>query len=63
MYVCICNKLTENCVRGAAQQGACCVDSAYESLGAKPRCGRCLDTAAEIISQSDQTEIWLESKT
>jgi bacterioferritin-associated ferredoxin len=51
MIVCVCNRLTENEVRGAAKAGARTPEVAYEKLGCEPQCGCCLDYAQEIIDE------------
>lgn len=50
MYVCLCNALKCAQFKAAAKDGADDVASAFKACGAKPRCGRCLDEAARVIS-------------
>ncbi|TMJ15952.1 MAG: (2Fe-2S)-binding protein, partial [Alphaproteobacteria bacterium] len=45
MIVCVCNAIRERDVREAAQAGASCPNSAYRSLGRRPRCGQCVPFA------------------
>ncbi len=55
MVVCVCNAIRECDVRNAARQGASCPNSAYRSLGRKPRCGQCFSFAREIIAAERAT--------
>ena len=50
MVVCVCNAIREKDVRAAVRSGANCALSAYASLGRRPRCGRCLPFAREIVA-------------
>lgn len=56
MYVCICNGYRDCELRALAQQGVRSAHAAYRSLGAGPRCGRCLSVAQRVIDEhrSDQ---------
>lgn len=49
MYVCICNGHAERDIREAAASGLRCPREIYAFLGKPPRCGRCLNLAAEVI--------------
>ena len=51
MIVCMCNAIREKDVRAAARSGASCPLAAYASLGRRPRCGRCLPFAHQIIAE------------
>jgi len=51
MYVCICNGHRDSEIAAAARQGLTCPRKIYRSLGKPVRCGRCLDTATEIVAQ------------
>jgi len=51
MIVCVCNRLTENEVRGAARAGAPTPDAAFARLDCEPQCGCCLDYVQEIIDE------------
>lgn len=57
MYVCVCNALNENTVREAAKkvQGEVSILKIYESLDAKPQCGKCLCQARDICNEEFQT--------
>jgi len=49
MLVCVCNAIREKEVRAAARAGATSACQAYLSLGRRPKCGKCIDYACEII--------------
>jgi bacterioferritin-associated ferredoxin len=51
MIVCVCNAIREREVRQAAQAGASCPSSAYQSLGRRPRCGQCFSFARQVIAE------------
>ena len=51
MIVCICNRITENEVRGAARAGAETPECAYAQLGCEVQCGCCLDYAQDVIDE------------
>ena len=51
MIVCVCNRITENEVRGAARAGAPTPEKAYACLGCEVQCGCCLDYTSEIIDE------------
>ncbi|MCC7393636.1 MAG: (2Fe-2S)-binding protein [Sphingomonadaceae bacterium] len=50
MILCVCNALREDDVRAAARSGATCPNSAYRSLGRRPKCGTCVPAARELIA-------------
>lgn len=50
MIICVCNAIRERDLRSAVKQGAKCPNSAYASLGRKPKCGQCLSFARSIIN-------------
>jgi bacterioferritin-associated ferredoxin len=52
MIVCVCNRITEKELRGAACAGARTPDTAYEKLGCEVQCGCCLDYAQEVIDEA-----------
>lgn len=56
MYVCVCNALNEKTVRAAAQKAVAekSVLKIFESLGAKPQCGKCLCFAKDICNEEFQ---------
>jgi bacterioferritin-associated ferredoxin len=51
MIVCVCNRLTENDVREAANHGARTPEQAYSRYDCEPQCGCCLDYAQKIIDE------------
>lgn len=55
MIVCVCNAIREKDVREAAKSGATCANSAYRSLGCRPRCGQCFSFARQIIKAERAT--------
>jgi bacterioferritin-associated ferredoxin len=52
MVVCVCNRYRDADIRAAAQSGMTCPREIYTSLGSPPRCGRCLEFAAEVIREA-----------
>ena len=52
MYVCVCNRYRDSQIRAAAEAGMTCPREIYSSLGRPPRCGRCLEFAAEVIAET-----------
>ena len=52
MYVCLCNGYRASELRQLAQEGVACAIEAYCSLGNGPCCGRCLDSAQQIIDET-----------
>jgi bacterioferritin-associated ferredoxin len=52
MYICICNGHRDRDIRSkAAETGLRCARAIYTHLGKPPRCGRCLDLAAQVIEE------------
>ena len=51
MFVCLCNAISDTDLRQAARNGAKDVDSAYRCFGAEIKCGRCRETADQILSE------------
>ena len=51
MIVCVCNRLTEKDVRGAARKGAATPEAAFAALDCEPQCGCCLHYAQEIVDE------------
>ena len=49
MYVCICNGVTEQQVRDAADMGCASVAELTMRTGAGANCGSCIGLAAEIL--------------
>ena len=51
MYVCVCNAIREEDLRGEARKGTVCAKRAYAELGRKPKCGLCLPQARNLMAQ------------
>jgi bacterioferritin-associated ferredoxin len=51
LVVCVCNSIRERDVREAVRSGANDPCSAYQSLGCRPRCGKCIPFARSLIEQ------------
>lgn len=51
MIVCVCNRITEGEVRGAARAGCDTPEAAYACMDCEVQCGCCLDYAQEIIDE------------
>ncbi len=55
MVVCVCNAIRERELREAARDGDVrCAKTAFARLGAKPKCGQCLNFARNIINEPTQ---------
>ncbi|NIA27699.1 MAG: hypothetical protein GWP02_06550 [Desulfobulbaceae bacterium] len=59
MYVCICNAITDKQIRRAAGSGVTNLWELQKDLGVASNCGKCKETAIEILSENksnrDQT--------
>ena len=55
-YICICNAVTERQVRECAESGVDCLEQLAGCLGVGAGCGRCRESAAEILSDVHKTE-------
>jgi bacterioferritin-associated ferredoxin len=51
MIVCVCNRITEKEVRGAAREGADTPEKAYACVGCEVQCGCCLDYTQDVIDE------------
>ena len=51
MYICICNKITDNDIRQALDTGACSLECLQDSLKVATCCGRCKDCANRLINE------------
>lgn len=49
MFVCICNGYREAQLQELAKAGVRRAEEAYDSLGAGPRCGQCIEVAQELM--------------
>jgi len=52
MYVCLCNGHTSHQLETLAQSGVECVEQAYELLGGKPDCRRCIAYAKTVMADA-----------
>lgn len=52
MYVCICNAVTEDDIRQAADAGCGSIAEMTMRTGAGANCGSCLELVAEMLDQS-----------
>lgn len=50
MFVCLCNAVTDRQIRDAARQGAYTLEEVRRVTGCGDCCGRCMDTAEEILA-------------
>ena len=55
MFVCMCNGHRDSDIRKVAATGLTCAREIYRKLGKPARCGRCLEFAAELIAESQQS--------
>jgi len=60
MYVCICNAITDKQIRQAAESGVSSLWALQKELGVASNCGKCRETAAEILRQHSHTESRIE---
>ncbi|GAK45694.1 bacterioferritin-associated ferredoxin [Tepidicaulis marinus] len=51
MYVCSCNALTVRQVKSVAPEAGGSVSAAYRALGCRPRCGKCICFAREVLDE------------
>ncbi len=51
MYVCVCNAISDREVRARAQAECSTVSAIYRSLGAKPKCGKCVPLVCQLLRQ------------
>ncbi len=51
MYVCICNAITDQQIRDAAEAGAGDLWALQHELGVGSQCGSCKESAAEILRE------------
>ena len=58
MYICVCNALTETCVRNALTEKSGGVATVFGQHGTKPKCGKCLSHMKEFMqSHLDQSTV------
>jgi bacterioferritin-associated ferredoxin len=51
MYVCVCNAITDHEFRANVTSENCTVLTVYQSLGTKPKCGKCVPYAEQLLQQ------------
>ena len=56
MYVCICKAITDKQIRQAAQSGVRSLWELQKELGVASNCGKCKETAIEILSESKSAQ-------
>ena len=52
MYICLCNGFTDKQVRGVGCSGDGTVSGVYRSLGAEPKCGKCVPMVRDIVREA-----------
>ncbi|MEO6170486.1 MAG: bacterioferritin-associated ferredoxin [Lysobacter sp.] len=52
MYVCICNGITDNDIRQAAEAGCDSMAELTMRTGAGACCGSCVDMASDLLNQT-----------
>jgi bacterioferritin-associated ferredoxin len=55
MYICVCNAVTEDDVRGCVESGACSPREVKIACGWKPGCGSCAKRLREVIKEVPAT--------
>jgi bacterioferritin-associated ferredoxin len=55
VYICICNAITEGQVKECARSGMCSVEELSMHLGVGTGCGRCRESAAELLQDFSQS--------
>lgn len=55
MYVCLCNGHTSHQLESLARSGIESVEQAYELLGGKPNCRRCIEHAEMVMADAGIT--------
>ena len=53
MYVCLCTGVTEARIRDTLREGACSVEEVMLCTGAGTRCGSCVGTIEELVSEHE----------
>ena len=56
MYVCICNAITDQQIREAADAGARDLWDLQARLGVASNCGSCKETASEILRENRRAQ-------
>lgn len=55
MYVCVCSGVTERQVKAAITEGTSSLSELRKNLGVACQCGKCKDTAKQILAEHKQT--------
>ncbi len=61
MYICVCNALTENCVRSALSESGPDVVGVFGKHGTKPKCGKCLSHLRDFMHRINQDQTTAEA--
>jgi bacterioferritin-associated ferredoxin len=56
MYVCVCHGITDRQIRRAVDDGARCLSEVQAQLPVGGCCGRCVDSACEVIREHAELE-------
>jgi bacterioferritin-associated ferredoxin len=59
MYVCVCNAVTEDDVRGCVMAGACSTREVRAACGMQPGCGACTKPLRTLVNESLASSPWL----
>jgi bacterioferritin-associated ferredoxin len=49
MIVCVCNRLNEERIRAALENGPACAEDVYGLCGVERNCGQCQETIADML--------------
>lgn len=52
MYICLCQAVTDEEIRGAVREGARCVKTLEIGLGVSTQCGKCKPEVKAILKQT-----------
>lgn len=52
MYVCLCNAVTDRCVRAAIDDGANSLSQVFKILGSAPQCGKCTNGIRALLDEA-----------
>jgi bacterioferritin-associated ferredoxin len=63
MYVCVCNAVTEDDVRGCVVAGACSTKEVRSACGMQPGCGSCTKRLRALVSENLISPPWLRPAT
>ncbi|MCW8876880.1 MAG: (2Fe-2S)-binding protein [Kangiellaceae bacterium] len=61
VYVCICNAVTDSQIIEAQQAGLSTMKEITEHLGVGNCCGRCVETAEEVLAQNSGVQKYIPS--